>query len=134
MRYLSWDEVKGLEKFLAEDNDDVVGIEIHTGFYDPSVEDCYGKPETVKAYSLEELAGGEFLQMGGLTLRAVVSNRLYWTDSRSWVDNSGTDATYIGARRGNGYEYERAVLTFRETLERVPDCRYSCRPVDSSIF
>ena len=121
MRYLSWDEVKGLEKFLAEDNDDAIGIEIHTGLYDLSADDRYGKPETVKAYSLEELAGGEFLQMGGLTLRAVVSDRLYWTDSRSWVDNSGTDATYIGARRGNGYEYERAVLTFRETLERVPD-------------
>ena len=56
MRYLSWDEVKGLEKFLAEDNDDAVGIEIHTGLYDLSADDRYGKPETVKAYSLEELA------------------------------------------------------------------------------
>ena len=121
MRYLFWDDVKSLDKFLVEDNDDAVGIEIHTGLYDLSAEDCYGKPETVKAYSLEELAGGEFLQMGTETLRAVVSNRLYWTDSRNWVDNSGTDATYVGGRRENGYEYERAVLTFRETLERVPD-------------
>ena len=93
MRYLFWDDVKSLDKFLVEDNDDAVGIEIHTGLYDLSAEDRYGKPETVKAYSLEELAGGEFLQMGGLTLRAVVSNRLYWTDGRNWVDNSGTDAT-----------------------------------------
>ena len=121
MRYLSWDEVKSLDKFLVEDNDDAVGIEIHTGLYDLSAEDPYGKPETVKAYALEELAGGEFLQMGTETLRAVVSNRLYWTDSRNWVDNSGTDATYVGARREKGYDYERAVLTFRETLERVPD-------------
>lgn len=121
MRYLSWDEVKSLDKFLVEDNDDAVGIEIHTGYFDLSVEDRYGKPETVKAYSLEDLNGGEFLQMGTKILRAVVSNRLYWTDSRNWVDNSGTDAAYIGSRRGNGYEYERAVLTFRETLERVPD-------------
>ena len=121
MRYLSWDEVKSLDKFLVKDNDDAIGIEIHTGHYDLSEEVCYGKPETVKAHSLEELAGGEFLQMGTKTLRAVVSNRLYWTDSRNWVDNSGTDATYVGGRRENGYEYERAVLTFRETLERVPD-------------
>ena len=121
MRYLSWDEVKSLDKFLVEDNDDAVGIEIHTGLYDLSAEDPYGKPETVKAYALEELAGGEFLQMGTETLRAVVSNRLYWTDSRNWVDSSGTDATYVGGRRENGYEYERAVLTFREKLERVPD-------------
>ena len=121
MRYLSWDEVKSLDKFLVEDNDDAVGIEIHTGHFDLSAEDRYGKPETVKAYSLEDLNGGEFLQMGTKILRAVVSNRLYWTDSRNWVDNSGTDAAYIGSRRGNGYEYERAVLTFRETLERVPD-------------
>ena len=121
MRYLSWDEVKSLDKFLVEDNDDAIGIEIHTGLYDLSAEDCYGKPETVKAYSLEDLAGGEFLQMGTETLRAVVSNRLYWTDGRNWVDNSSTDATYVGGRREGGYEYERAVLTFRETLERVPD-------------
>lgn len=121
MRYLSWDEVKSLDKFLVEDNDDAIGIEIHTGLYDLSAEDCYGKPETVKAYSLEELAGGGFLQMGTKTLRAVVSNRLYWTDGRNWVDNSGTDAVYVGVRREGGYEYERAVLTFRETLERVPD-------------
>ena len=121
MRYLSWDEVKGLEKFLVADNDDAAGIEIHTGFYDLSGEDRYGKPETVKAYSLEDLNGGDFLQMGTKTLRAVVNNRLYWTDSQNWVDDSGTDATYIGGRRGNGYAYERAVLIFRETLERVPD-------------
>ena len=121
MRYLTWDEVKSLDKFLVEDNDDAVGIEIHTGFCDLSADNCYGKPETVKAYSLEELAGGDFIQMGTKNLRAVVSNRLYWTDSQNWVENSGTDAAYIGARRGKGYEYERAVLTFRETLERLPD-------------
>ena len=117
MRYLSWDEVKSLDKFLVEDNDDAIGIEIHTGHYDLSKEVCYGKPETVKAHSLEELAGGEFLQMGTKTLRAVVSNRLYYTDSRNFVDNTGTYAVCFGA----GNEYMRAVLTFRETLERVPD-------------
>ena len=117
MRYLTWDEVKGLDKFLVEDNNDAVGIEIHTGHYDLSAEVRYGKPETVKAYSLEELAGGEFLQMGNKALRAVVSNRLYYTDSRNFVDNTGTDTASFGA----GDEYKRAVLTFRETLERLPD-------------
>ena len=117
MRYLTWDEVKSLDKFLVEDNDDAVGIEIHTGFCDLSADNCYGKPETVKAYSLEELAGGDFIRMGTKTLRAVVSNRLYWTDSQNWVENSGTDAVSFGA----GDEYQRAVLTFCETLERLPD-------------
>lgn len=117
MRYLTWDEVKSLDKFLVEDNDDAVGIEIHTGFCDLSADNCYGKPETVKAYSLEELAGGDFIRMGTKTLRAVVGNRLYWTDSQNWVENSGTDAVSFGA----GDEYKRAVLTFCETLERLPD-------------
>ena len=117
MRYLTWDEVKSLDKFLVEDNDDAIGIEIHTGHYELSAKVCYGKPETVKAYSLEELAGGEFLQMGNNTLRAVVSNRLYYTDSRNFVENTGTAAVSFGA----GDKYERAVLTFRETLERLPD-------------
>ena len=117
MRYLTWDEVKSLDKFLVEDNDDAIGIEIHTGFCDLSADNCYGKPETVKAYSLEELAGGDFIRMGTKTLRAVVSNRLYWTDSQNWVENSGTDAVSFGA----GDEYKRAVLTFCETLERLPD-------------
>ena len=117
MRYLTWDEVKSLDKFLVEDNDDAVGIEIHTGSCDLSADNCYGKPETVKAYSLEELAGGDFIQMGTKTLRAVVSNRLYWTDSQNWVENSGTDAVSFGA----GDEYKRAMLTFCETLERLPD-------------
>ena len=117
MRYLTWDEVKSLDKFLVEDNDDAIGIEIHTGFCDLSADNCYGKPETVKAYSLEELAGGDFIRMGTKTLRAVVGNRLYWTDSQNWVENSGTDAVSFGA----GDEYKRAVLTFCETLERLPD-------------
>ena len=117
MRYLTWDEVNSLDKFLVDDNDDAVGIEIHTGFCDLSADNCYGKPETVKAYSLEELAGGDFIRMGTKTLRAVVSNRLYWTDSQNWVENSGTDAVSFGA----GDEYKRAVLTFCETLERLPD-------------
>ncbi len=117
MRFLFWDDVKSLDKFLVEDNDDAIGIEIHAGRYNLSEEVRYGKPETVKSYSLEELAGGEFLQMGDKTLRAVVSNRLYYTDSRNFVDNTGTAAVSFGA----GNEYQRAVLTFRETLERVPD-------------
>ena len=117
MRYLTWDEVKSLDKFLVEDNDDAIGIEIHTGHYDLSAKVCYGKPETVKAYSLEELAGGEFLQMGNKTLRAVVSNRLYYTDSRNFVEDTGTAAVSFGA----GDEYERAILTFKDTLERLPD-------------
>lgn len=121
MRYLSWDEVRGLENFLVEDNDDAMGLEIHTGVCKLARTVEYGQPETVTAYSLEELAGGDFIQVGTHTLRAMVNNRLYYTDGRNWVENTGVDAVYLGARRDNGYEYQRAVLTFRETLERVPD-------------
>ena len=31
MRTLEWDEVLGLEKFMVEDNDEIIGIEIHMG-------------------------------------------------------------------------------------------------------
>ena len=121
MRYLSWDEVKSLDKFLVEDNDDAVGIEIHTGLYDERAEDPYGKPETVKAYTLEELSGGDFLKLGTNLLRAVVCNRLYYTDGRNWVDNTKMNVAYIGARREGGYDYERAVLTFQDPVVILPD-------------
>jgi hypothetical protein len=117
MKYLSWDDVCALEKFLVADNDDAIGIEIQTGICDRRADNPYGQPETVQTYSLEELNGGEFIQMGSKTLRAVVSNRLYYTYSGNWVDNTGT----IALSFGDNDTYQRAVLTFRETLQRLPD-------------
>jgi hypothetical protein len=55
--------------------------------------------------------------MGSKTLRAVVSNRLYYTYHGNWVDNTGT----IALSFGDNDTYQRAVLTFRETLQRLPD-------------
>ena len=117
MKYLSWDDVCALEKFLVADNDDAIGIEIQTGICDRRADNPYGQPETVQTYSLEELNGGEFIQMGSKTLRAVVSNRLYYTYHGNWVDNTGT----IALSFGDNDTYQRAVLTFRETLQRLPD-------------
>ena len=128
MRYLSWDEVKSLDKFLVEDNDDAVGIEIHTGLYDERAEDPYGKPETVKAYTLEELSGGDFLKLGTNLLRAVVCNRLYYTDGRNWVDNTKMNVAYIGARREGGYDYERRMRKFWPWIVLWPGITSGSKP------
>ena len=98
MRYLTWDEVKSLDKFLVEDNDDAIGIEIHTGHYELSAKVCYGKPETVTAYSLEEL-----LEWGGKYARS--------TDELIQVEPKydGISANFDGrvlATRGDGEEGE----------------------------
>lgn len=119
MRYLSWDEVLGLEKFLAEDNDEAIGIEIHTGLYDLTTAD-YGQPDAVKRISLDELAGGDFVKLGNKTLCAVVCNRLYYKDGRDFVYNTGTSVAYHGKRRGNCDEYERAVISFNCPIVPLP--------------
>lgn len=124
MRYLSWDDVRGLEKFLVEDNDEAIGIEIHTGLYDRTKENGvpigYSRPDTVKKLSLAELAGGDFIKLGSMTLCAVVGNRLYYKDSRNWVYNTGTDVAHHGRYYGSNYEYERAVLTFNCPIVPLP--------------
>ena len=121
MRYLSWDDVLALETFLVEDNDDAIGLQIHTGIYDRTQEDGhtvgYSRPDTVQTHTLEELAGGELLRLEPWTLCAVVGNRLYYKNDRGWVYNTGTAVVSPG--RGNAYK--RAVLTFREQLKPLPD-------------
>lgn len=124
MRYLSWDDVLGLEKFLAEDNDEAIGIEIEAGIYDYTVKN--GKPvgylpsDTVMRHSLDELSGGDFVQMGDYTLCAVVCDRLYYKDGRGWVYSTGTHLEHRGQRRGNGYECERARLSFSCPILPLP--------------
>ena len=77
MRYLSWDEVCSLETFLAEDNDEAIGIELHTGKF--TRETLYSNSRITQTLSLEGLNGGDFIALGNLTLRAVVCNRLYYS-------------------------------------------------------
>ena len=55
MRTLEWDEVLGLEKFMVEDNDEIIGMEIHVG---KDWRNGYSEPDSVVKYSLEELSGG----------------------------------------------------------------------------
>ena len=116
MGYLDWDTVLALDTFYASDNDDAVGIELHTGRYDYRSDNPYGAPDKVERYNLEALAGGSFLKLGDKTLRAVFSNRLYYTYGNDYVSSTGTDMVSLI----NG-TYERAVLTFRNTLEYLPE-------------
>jgi len=126
MRYLSWDDVLGLEKFLVEDNDEAIGMEIHTGIFDHTEEDGvivgYNRPDKVIKISFEELAGGDFITLGdgSITLCAVVCNRLYYKDRRGWVYNTGTYAVYHGKYHGQNYEYERAVISFNCPIVPLP--------------
>ena len=88
MGYLDWDTVLALDTFYTSDNDDAVGIELHTGRYDYRSDDPYGAPDKVERYNLEALAGGSFLKLGDKTLRAVFSNRLYYTYGNDYVSSS----------------------------------------------
>lgn len=114
MRYLSWDEVCSLETFLAEGNDEAIGIELHTGKF--TRETLYSNSRITQTLSLEGLNGGDFIALGNLTLRAVVCNRLYYTDHRGWVSHTGTAVT---DHKGN--DFVRAVLTFNCPVQPLPD-------------
>lgn len=125
MRYLSNDEVLKLETFLVEDNDEAVGIEIHTGLFDRTKENGitigYNRPDTIKSVSLEELAGGELIKFGDWTLCAVVCNRLYCRNSNDLVYSTGTAVAFHGKSHDDSFEYERVVLTFNCPVVPLPD-------------
>lgn len=124
MRFLSWDEVNALDKFLVEDNEEAIGLEIHSGIYDSSEENGeiigFSRPKTVEKFLLSELAGGELIKFGQYTLCAVVCDRLYYKDSRKYVYNQKLACLSVGKFFGENYEYERAVLTFNRELKSLP--------------
>lgn len=78
MRYLETNEVLGLEKFLVDDNVEAIGIEVHLGIRISNHE--LTEPETIKKFSIEELADGELIEIPDRTLCALVGDRIYYRD------------------------------------------------------
>ncbi len=119
MRNLKRDEVLGLENFLVEDNDEVTGIEIHVG---KDWRNGYSEPDSVVKYSLEELSGGELIELEDVILCAVVGDKLYYKKKYDIVDSTSLEYVYRGVNRDTGdYMYERAMLSYNCPLVILPE-------------
>ena len=79
MRRLDKDEILALEKFLVEDSDEVIGIEIYKGLSASS--SSSSEPKEIIKYAIADLAGGDLITLDECrTLCAVVGNQLYYRD------------------------------------------------------
>jgi len=92
MRTLEWDEVLGLEKFLVEDNDEAIGIEVHLGIRICNHE--FTEPETIKKFSIEELANGDLIEIPDRTLCALVGDRIYYRDIYNNVNHISPESLF----------------------------------------
>lgn len=119
MKYLTRDEICGLEKFLVADNEEAVGIEIHIG---GDWRRGYPEPHTIRKYSLEELSGGELIPLEDQTLCALVGDQLYYKDNqRGFVEATGAEYAYRGVSRQTGdYLYQRAMVSYCSPIVTLP--------------
>ena len=92
MKYLSRDDVHGLEKFLVDDNDEAIGIEVHLGIRSRNHE--FNEPETIKIYSIEELANGDLIEIPDRTLCALVGDRIYYRDIYNNVNHISPESLF----------------------------------------
>ena len=120
MSDFKWYETPKLEKFLVEDNDEVTGIEIHVG---KDWRNGYSEPDSVVTYSLEELSGGEFIEMGDVILCAVVGDTLYYKDKKcNTAGWTSLEYVYRGVSKDTGdYMYARAMLSYNCPLVILPE-------------
>jgi len=92
MKYLLRDDVLGLEKFLVDDNDEAIGIEVHLGIRSRNHE--FTEPETIKKYSIEELANGDLIEIPDRTLCALVGDRIYYRDIYNNVNHISPESLF----------------------------------------
>lgn len=120
MSDFKWYETPKLEKFLVEDNDEIIGIEIHVG---KDWRNGYSEPDSVVTYSLEELSGGEFIEMGDVILCAVVGDTLYYKDKKyNTAGWTSLEYVYRGVSKDTGdYMYARAMLSYNCPLVILPE-------------
>ena len=120
MRTLEWDEVLGLEKFMVEDNDEIIGIEIHVG---KDWRNGYSEPDSVVKYSLEELSGGELIELEDVILCAVVGDKLYYRKKKyESVGSTSLEYVYRGVSKDTeDYMYARAMLSYNCPLIILPE-------------
>ena len=122
MRRLISDEVQSLNRFLVEDNEEAIGIEIHIG---KDWRSGYSQPDTIQQFTLEELAGRELIQIGDVVLCALVGDQLYCIEKGRYVDSvhsTCTEYAYRGVNRvTSDYLYIRAMVTYGNPIATLPE-------------
>ena len=122
MRYLTSDEVRELDKFLIDGNDEAVGIEIHIG---KEWRRGYSEPDTIQKFTLGELEGKEPIEIGRVKVCALAGDQLYCIEKGKYSDevhSMGTEYAYRGVSPDTGdYMYVRVMVTYCCPIVTLPD-------------
>ena len=122
MRYLTSDEVRELDKFLIDGNDEAVGIEIHIG---KEWRTGYSEPDTIQKFTLSELEGKEPIEIGRVKVCALAGDQLYCIEKGKYSDevhSTGTEYAYRGVSPDTGdYMYVRVMVTYCCPIVTLPD-------------
>ncbi len=127
---LNWfevcDEVSSLKRFLTLDNEEAVSITISSGTYSHHTKGDGTRvgfvPDMEKTYLLEELSGGELIELGRRTLSALVEDRLYYIDTNGVVCSTGESFTLMGECMISGvYECVKATINFSYPVAVLPE-------------
>lgn len=122
MKILTRDEVRGLDKFLVEGNNEAVGIEVHIG---KDWRRGYSEPDMIRKFTLAELAGKEPIEIGRVKICALADDRLYCIEKGEYYDDvhsTGTEYAYKGISPDTGeYMYVRVIITYCCPIVTLPE-------------
>ena len=121
MRRLDKDEILALEKFLVEDSDAVVGIEIHKGLSASSSRSS--EPKEIIKYAIADLVGGDLITLDECrTLCAVVGNQLYYRDEYGNARALGSETNFQYFSTSDRSYYEELVkVLYTNSANKLPD-------------
>lgn len=121
MRRLDKDEIFALEKFLVEDSDAVVGIEIHKGLSASS--SGSSEPKEIIKYAIADLAGGDLITLDECrTLCAVVGNQLYYRDEYGNARALGSETNFqYFSTSDRSYYAELVKVLYTNSTNKLPD-------------
>ena len=121
MRYLDTNEILALEKFLVEDSDEVIGIEIYKGL--PASSGRSSEPKEIIKYATSDLAGGDLIALDECrTLCAVVGNQLYYRDiyGNACALEAETNFQYF-SKADRSYYAEIIKVLYAGSANKLPD-------------
>ena len=121
MRRLDKDEILALEKFLVEDSDEVIGIEIYKGLSASS--SGSSEPKEIIKYAIADLAGGDLITLDECrTLCAVVGNQLYYRDiyGNARALEAETNFQYF-SKADRSYYAEIIKVLYAGSATKLPD-------------
>ena len=121
MRRLDKDEIFALEKFLVEDSDEVIGIEIYKGLSASS--SSSSEPKEIIKYAIADLAGGDLIALDECrTLCAVVGNRLYYRDIYGNARALGSETNFeYFSTSDRSYYAEIIKVLYASSATKLPD-------------